>query len=273
MSEVVKEEEFMTLSKDTVIHFLQGEDIRVENELEVFRAAVRWINFDLKSRRSHVFNVLAPVRIPVIPQRQLEKFIDSCTDLSLKIAMKKLAQDFWRTGHQQLCSKSTADLLQPHLFQPRKGASKKLYVVGGYNREKGGRWSDNQTLDVMECFDSFANHWEVLPSLHHSRSGLGVAVIDGLVYAIGGESDSLILDTAECFDPSSGTWTLLPCMTVPRCGLGVCVLEKRIYAVGGWIGSEIGGTVEMLNPQFNCWKNVGRMRTPRFCLGAIAYEG
>ena len=32
---------------------------------------------------------------------------------------------------------------------------KNIYVLGGYSRLPGGRWSDSQSLNSVECYNSF----------------------------------------------------------------------------------------------------------------------
>lgn len=43
----------------------------------------------------------------------------------------------------------------------------------------------------MERFDTFSQYWTTVSSLHQARSGLGVAVVGGMVYAIGGNRKNL----------------------------------------------------------------------------------
>lgn len=62
------------------------------------------------------------------------------------------------------------------------------YFLGGYTRLQGGRWSDSRALSCVERFDTFSHYWTTMSSLHQARSGLGVAVAGGMVYAIGGNS-------------------------------------------------------------------------------------
>ena len=238
---------------------------------QVFEAAMKWIEHDVSQRRRYVFDVLAPVRFPIVSLKQLHNHIERCGDLSLKIALRKLMQDF--CGSQWQPYERRVGRLKPYLLQPRKCARKNMYVIGGYSRDKGGRWSDSRSLSTVECFNSFQQQWTKLTCLRHPRSGHGIAVLDGCIYVIGGESDSLIFDNTECFNPATQKWTMIPSMTVPRCGLGVCACDNKIYAFGGWIGSQIGDTVERFDPELNRWIQVDRVRTLRFAMGVIEYKG
>lgn len=60
---------------------------------------------------------------------------------------------------------------------------------GGYTRLQGGRWSDSRALSCVERFDTFSQYWTTVSSLHQARCGLGVAVLGGMVYAIGGNNE------------------------------------------------------------------------------------
>lgn len=60
--------------------------------------------------------------------------------------------------------------------------------AGGYTRLQGGRWSDSRALSCVERFDTFNQYWTTVSSIHQARSGLGVAVLEGMIYVVGGET-------------------------------------------------------------------------------------
>lgn len=66
-----------------------------------------------------------------------------------------------------------------------------FFSKGGYTRLQGGRWSDSRALSCVERFDSFSQYWTTVSSLHQARSGLGVAVLEGMIYVVGGLSISV----------------------------------------------------------------------------------
>ena len=67
---------------------------------------------------------------------------------------------------------------------------------------------------------------------------LGVALINGQVYAVGGFNGSLRVRTVDMYDPVKDSWTACPSMEARRSTLGVAVLNDLIYAVGGFDGSS-----------------------------------
>jgi N-acetylneuraminic acid mutarotase len=70
-----------------------------------------------------------------------------------------------------------------------------------------------------------------------AKCKLGVCVLDGLIYLIGGKDLHYIdVKSVHRFDPVENLWSKVVPLTVPRSSFGVCVLDGSIYVVGGWCG-------------------------------------
>ncbi|XP_052776239.1 actin-binding protein IPP-like [Mya arenaria] len=274
---VSQEEEFLSLDTKTVTHFLASELLHVENEFQVFKAAMDWVQHNSLERKVHIFEVMSPIRFPIISENQMEKYINSVpdSDLSIKIALQKIVNDF-RTDKKLfgVFEKKAKNVnIKPYHLVPRQCSRKNIYICGGFTRPKGGRWSDALTLNTVERYDTFFKIWHECPSFQFNRSALGAGVINGQVCVVGGENDMLILDSIEMYDPITYEWTCIPGMTSPRCGLGVCTIDNCLYAVGGWIGSEIGGTVERYDPDQQTWSVIAHCRSLRCWMGCTADNG
>src|SRR2546425_902173 len=79
--------------------------------------------------------------------------------------------------------------------------------------------------------------WTARASMPTARVGLGVAAINGILYAVGGDprgqpsgGDAA---TVEAYDPASDTWTAKASMPMARGFLGVAAINGTLYAVGG----------------------------------------
>ncbi|KFO20880.1 Actin-binding protein IPP [Fukomys damarensis] len=197
-------------------------------------------------------------------------------DFNLHIALQTLLKEYCEVSKSPKENKFCS-FLQTSKVRPRKKARKYLYAVGGYTRLQGARWSDSRALSCVERFDTFSQYWTTVSSLHQARCGLGVAVLGGMVYAIGGEKDSMIFDCTECYDPVTKQWTTVASMNHPRCGFGVCVCYGAIYALGliyvmGGISNE--GielhSFEVYDPFAKRWSPLPPMGTRRAYLGVVA---
>lgn len=136
------------------------------------------------------------------------------SDFSLRVALQTLLREYTEVNKSPKESKPFS-LLQTAKARPRRKARKYLYAIGtgtllracrcvtrlyrlcnspsfcfclsgGYTRLQGGRWSDSRALSCVERFDSFSQYWTTVSSLHQARSGLGVAVLEGMIYVVGG---------------------------------------------------------------------------------------
>ena len=76
-------------------------------------------------------------------------------------------------------------------------------------------------LDTVERFDPASNAWEAVAPMSGQRSSMGVAVLQGKLYAVGGWDGSTCLDTVERFDPATNAWEAVVPMSAKRQALGV----------------------------------------------------
>ena len=94
------------------------------------------------------------------------------------------------------------------------------------------------------------NCWGSLPPMPTPRSGLAVGVVNGLLYALGGnDASNATVATVEAYDPATNTWSAKASMRTARTRLGAAVVNGVLYAVGG----DGGSTIEAYDPATNSW--------------------
>ena len=87
------------------------------------------------------------------------------------------------------------------------------------------------TLPVKAAED----YWTTKAQMPTARTGFGVAVANGKIYAIGG-SDGRYLTTNEMYDPSTNTWATKKSMPTKRGHFGIAAHQNKIYVIGGETG-------------------------------------
>ena len=95
--------------------------------------------------------------------------------------------------------------------------------------------------------------------LLNSHKLVGLAVLNGLVYAVGGFNGSLRVRMVDVYDPSKDSWSSVASMEARRSTLGVGVLNGLVYAVGGFDGSTGLNSAECYNIQTNEWRLISPM--------------
>lgn len=93
--------------------------------------------------------------------------------------------------------------------------------------------------------------WETMADMPTARSGLGVAVVDGKIYAIGGVGGS---DTNEMYDPATNTWVSKQPMPTARIRFGITVFENKIYVMGGADANGFTDANEVYDPATDTWE-------------------
>ena len=102
--------------------------------------------------------------------------------------------------------------------------------------------------------DVTEDSWVSKAPMHDARSGLGVAVVNGKIYAIGGASNNGFLATNEEYDPATNTWALKAPMPTPRSDFGIAVYQNKIHCIGEYADRfSATGVNEVYDPVTNTW--------------------
>ncbi|XGW14750.1 hypothetical protein V3C99_000767 [Haemonchus contortus] len=96
-----------------------------------------------------------------------------------------------------------------------------LYAVGGY--KKGTVLSTVESRrSLAEKYDPRANKWISVTGMSNGGEGLGLAAVNGKLYAIGGYAQSWV----EVFDPKANYWKYHSDLNCKHSYPGVAVLQK-----------------------------------------------
>jgi RNA polymerase sigma factor (sigma-70 family) len=148
-----------------------------------------------------------------------------------------------------------------------------IYTVGGYTAGGGGRG-----IKTVESYDPTTNTWSELAEMPSPRGGLGVAVVRGKLYAIGGATGlgDGFTGVVEMYDPTTDTWSPKADMPSPRHGMGVAVVGDSIYCFGGVNdvnNNDAGTAAEVYDPQRDVWREVASLPVGRQWGPAVGLDG
>lgn len=109
--------------------------------------------------------------------------------------------------------------------------------------------------------------------MHSKRLGVGVAVVNRLLYAIGGFDGRERLASVECYHPENNEWTMVPSMKHGRSGAGVAAMHQHIYVVGGFDGTRQLDSVERYDTESQTWELVAPVKIARSALALTVLDG
>jgi len=185
--EVAEQEEILEISSQMFSRVISSELIRVDSEFQVFSAAMRWIKHEVSNRKRFVFDILANVRLSLVPLTLIENEIQKCRDISLQIALRSVLKDLTLRRGQ----------LVPINANPRFGAKKSIYVIGGSKRESTSGWTNDCIFDSVIKYDIFRREWVDVAPMAVGRILPGTTVLNSKIYVVGGERGSQIFANGE----------------------------------------------------------------------------
>lgn len=117
--------------------------------------------------------------------------------------------------------------------------------------------------------------WATKASMPTARWGLGAAVVDDKIYAIGGStlqgsrpSAGGVVGKNEQYDPTTNKWSSKASMPTPRSNFAIAVYENKIYCIGGTTNGGYTAVNEVYDPLTNTWETKTSMLTTRGSLQA-----
>lgn len=155
-----------------------------------------------------------------------------------------------------------------------------LAALDGYVYLAGGHDHGSQAVDTSWRYDPDVDAWEDIPPMPQGpRGALGLAALDGRIYAVGGSSMDLsgpATADCACFDPVMMEWSMIEPMPTAREHLAIGAASGLLVAIGGRNGGdvapEMAGATEIFDPGTASWRAGSPLPVPRSGMG-IASSG
>lgn len=149
----------------------------------------------------------------------------------------------------------------------------RMHLVGGYAEQRVNR-------DLHHVYDPAGERWLYAPPLPVGANRIGLAVLDGMLYAIGGFTAQNFDPHDRCFvfDGRSNGWRAIAPLPRP-CGAVACAaVEARLHAVGGAVGESLEERRSVdwhlaYDPAEDRWETRAPLRTVRDHAGIAVLNG
>ena len=86
--------------------------------------------------------------------------------------------------------------------------------MGGYDG------ASRHCLSSVECYTQDTDSWSPVAEMSCRRSGAGVGVVEGLLYAVGGHDGPLVRKSVEMYNPETNVWCQVADMHLCRRNAG-----------------------------------------------------
>jgi hypothetical protein len=140
---------------------------------------------------------------------------------------------------------------------------------------------------ALSFTNTIENNWASKAPMQEARGRLGVAALNGKIYAIGGSTLGIIgpmigayrsdtgsgINTTEEYDSATDTWIYKTPMPTPRCNFGIAVYEGKIYCLGGSPHYNETDANEVYDPATDTWDTKASIPIPTGYPTANVVEG
>ena len=81
-------------------------------------------------------------------------------------------------------------------------------------------------VNVVECYDTETGQWETTNSTKTPRNGVGLAILNGSLYAIGGHDGQRFQNSVEVFDIRINRWKSIASLKHRRASAGMFYSDR-----------------------------------------------
>ncbi|XP_065216286.1 kelch-like protein 17 isoform X2 [Planococcus citri] len=308
--EVMKTEEFFTLSFEELLSIISSDQLNVSKEESVYTAVMDWVKYNSSERSQCVPKLLEHIRFPLMQREFLMSNVEpenlvrddaDCKEYLLEAMKYHLMPEYRMSFISSRTKERNPDGMLPYIFAVGGGS---LYAIHSececYNpkldrwfnispmlskRSRAGVTSLAKKLFVVggydgasdlsscECYDPGNDKWTQITPMGIKRSCLGICGFEGLLYVCGGYDGASCLSSVERFDALNGIWTSCPEMSTRRRYCRVANIDGCLYALGGFDTSTYQASVERLDPRIGRWMSVPSMNQRRSSSGVATLNG
>lgn len=311
--DIIEGDEFITISEAKLIEIISSDDLEVDKEETVFHACIKWLNNQQRVPKSFQ-HVLEHIRLPLLTPYFIHDVVERTSAVSESPECRVLVEEA-RLYHllpdrrSSVCcertrarrSAGTAQVIvsvggeddkvvlrSVEFWDPSTrlwktlaclpfAVSKHGLVVSGQGKMymAGGEYPDGSASRAVWRYDPVLNAWQEMADMRVPRSELGLAMLDGCVYAVGGWEGTSRLDSVERYDPETNTWSDVPSLKMAVTSPAVVAYDGALYVTGGAILEDGDGIelVQKYDTKTWKWTEVSGMLIPRSGSAACVLNG
>ena len=257
---------FYKLSFEDLCEIFSCNELEISSELQLFNAAVDWINYNKVKRSKHMKKFLKLIRLPlltdeiitdIIKNHKICKSCMTCQDIVVKaIKMKNKSK------------RKAFDLQFQNRFFSREFETCKLMIVGA--KFKGYSKRLYKTAAEFELVKNHIRKVGTTSEMLVPRKECEVAVIGSKIYCFGGtNSDDESLISCEVYCRKTMTWSSiasLPKIVRSTFGTCVCSFMNKIYLFEGYSNW-------VYDPSLNSWQEIAKVNLKRKESSCAVFQG
>ncbi|XP_050413538.1 kelch-like protein 20, partial [Patella vulgata] len=239
---------------------LEDDNLNIERELDIYFIATNWLDYNRQERIKHTKAILNTVRFALIVPDDIVQYVEpnikhyseECGIMLTNVFSQacRMVEEYKSSTNSWHLLTKLPDTRHHHGVATLDGF---FYLVGGYTVDEGG--SSGPTNSCYR-YSYTENYWSRTCDMEHARAYHGVAVLGGVLYALGGQDVSgRDLDSLEFYNPDTDAWAEATPLTECKRGVATIGYQGLLYCIGGFNVAKdkksVLATVECFDPLQN----------------------
>ena len=262
--EISRTDDFLALDHEELVAIIDSDELNIRGEEIVFEAIMAWTRKDEELRQDWLPDLLSRVRLPLLSPEYLVDVVMAEPLIRTSLPCRDLVDEA-KDYHLLSTRRETM-----HRFRTRARFGHHvqglIYAVGGLSK-------NGDSMSTVEVYDPTMKRWRMAEAMTMLRSRVGVAVMEGKLYAIGGYNGRERLNTVEVYDSRLKRWNKVNSMCYRRSAVGAAPLNGWLYVCGGYDGTTSLNAVERYSASHDLWDIMCAMNYHRSAAGVVAFDG
>ena len=257
---------FLHLDINTVVRILGSSELNNHSEIEVFSAAINWLEHDIEERSKYAKQLLLKVRLTLLSEHAFEHISNRkslvCKNIELSKTLNEVLQN-----QKTLFLASTDKYITSRYCSQNKfnvlicgGRNKQCLVVRNVHQVEGNTLKYVKDVSKMKV----------------ERIYFEAVSLKGEVYAFGGHKKGRgVIKSVEKYSPSFNTWKKVADMFDKREYFCTCAFMDKIFILGAFYekGNVVTSSCIYFDIRQDNFVEVSKMIHARMSAACVVFQG
>ena len=257
---------FLHLDINTVVRILGSSELNNHSEIEVFSAAINWLEHDIEERSKHAKQLLIKVRLTLLSEHAFEHISDCKSLVAKNIELSKTLKEVLQNQKTFYSARTDKCITSRYCSQNKFN----LLICGGENELQYVR-------NVYQVDGRTLKRVKGVSRMKVGRKKFEAVNLKGEVYAFGGcKKSGNAMISVEKYSPSSNTWSVVAHMFNKREYFCACAFMDKIFIMAGACDKRsINATSSCFHfdTRQDYFKEISKMNQARMCAACVVFQG
>ena len=276
---VADTDSFLQLDFNVVLNILSNSNLDISSEIQIFNAAEKWVNYNIKERIKFAKDLLLKVRFPLLSHHAIKYLTQQPSSFSRANECTAILNKILDNKNYYFQNKSSIYFTNRYCNQDMFN----ILVCGGYYESKESCFLSSS--NVNQFYGCNFKSVRTFPSMIKKSFDHKAVVLKGEVYVLGGFYWEGFINgfpelinkiSVEKYSPATNAWSTIGNMYDDSDHFCACGFMDKIFVIGGYYKNRdimFSDSCLELDTKTYKWKEVARINQARMNAACAVFEG